>query len=337
MADFPLATASLKKISTGNRALRSAQAKDLGTAQSPFLAPPPASGTTAPPPIAPPPPSSPLPAASFSRPHAAPQEWAPPRPARQFSFGHPSFAPEWGRVTRGFDATPERREWQAEQILRRLGHWPPPEGEVYVIQIDQDSPPPPPPAPKPGLPAAEHRAQSETRRRAIEALNAYLTAFTGQTVAFRAERRDGRLKLTELNPNGPLRSASHPGQLDPAGQASCNGMICGMAWLRSGIYPYKTGLSGVFNPVQDSLMDVARDMNFDGAVDRRESALSARAHGFAIQIHAGFPGSPRSVGCQTMPPPDFAALQKIVADTGAPTFSYALVRRPNEIFGAQDW
>jgi len=30
-------------------------------------------------------------------------------------------------------------------------------------------------------------------------------------------------------------------------------------------------------------------------------------------------------------------LHKIVADTDAPTFSYVLVRRPNEIFGAQDW
>lgn len=302
----------MRKITVGDETLRWAQAKGVGAA---------------------PPPPSP---ASFSRPLATPPEWAPPRPARHFSFGHPGFAPEWGRVTRGFDAAPEQREWQAEQILRRLGHWPPPEGEVYVIQIDQDSPPPPP-ARNPGLPAAELRAQSEARRRAIEALNAYLTAFTGQTVAFRAERSAGRLKLTELNPKGPLRSASHPGQMDPAGQASCNGMICGMAWLRSGIYPYKAWPSGFFNPVQDSLMEVARDMNFDGAIDRLESTRSARAYGFAIQIHAGFPGSPRSVGCQTLPPPDFAALQKIVADAGAATFSYVLVRRPNEIFGAQEW
>ncbi len=270
---------------------------------------------------------------------STPPEWAPLRPAKNFSFGHPSFAPEWGRVTRGFDATREQREWQAEQILRRLGHWPPPDDEVYVVQIDQDSPAPPPPIPIPsaGEPAAAFRLRFEAWKKSLAALSAYLTSFSGQTTVYRAERVAGILKLVELNPDPPFRSASHPGQLDPAGQASCNEKICGMAWLRSGIYPYKTGMSGLFNPVQDSLMDVARDINFDGAIDPQESVLSARAHGFAIQIHSGFPGSPRSVGCQTLPPPDFANLQRILLNTGVPTFSYVLVRRPNEIHGTRDW
>ncbi|MFO1464012.1 MAG: hypothetical protein U1F66_09550 [bacterium] len=270
-------------------------------------------------------------------PPTPPKEWAAPHPAKNFSFGHPSFAPEWGRVTRGFDGTPERREWQAEQILRRFGQWPPPEGEVYVIQIDQDSPPPPPPFPKPTGNHAEFLAKQAAWKQAILELNAYLTSFSGETSVFRAQRVAGHLKLVELNPQGPFRSASHPGQLDPAGQASCNGTVCGMAWLRSGIYPYKAGTLGLFNPVQDSLMEVARDVNFDGAIDRRDSLRSARAFGLAIQIHAGFPGSPRSVGCQTLPPPDFTALQQTVAGTKAPTFSYVLVRRPNEKFGERIW
>lgn len=264
-------------------------------------------------------------------------QWHTPSSIKYFSFGHPSFAPAWGRVTRGFDPDRSQREWQAEQILRRFGQWPPLEGEIYVVQIDQDSPPPPPPPPKPGITAAEYKARTEARRRAIEALNAFLIRFTGETSVFRAERVGNRLKLVELNAPGPFRSASHPGQLDPAGQASCNGKVCGMAWLRSGVYPYKTNRAGPFNPVQDSLMAVARDLNFDGAIDTRESALSGGAFGFAIQIHPGFPNSPRSVGCQTLPPSDFSAMQTAIANSRATTFSYVLVRRPNEIYGPQEW
>ena len=266
-----------------------------------------------------------------------PTQWNTPSPVKYFSFGHPSFAPAWGRVTRGFDPDSSQREWQAEQILRRFGQWPPPEGEIYVVQIDQDSPPPPPPPPKPGITAAEYKARTEARHRAIEALNAFLTRFTGETSVFRAERVGNRLKLVELNTSRPFRSASHPGQLDPAGHASCNGKVCGMAWLRNGVYPYKTDRAGLFNPVQDSLMSVARDLNFDGAIDARESALSGGAFGFAIQIHPGFPNSPRSVGCQTLPPSDFSALQAMIANSRAATFSYVLVRRPNEIYGPQEW
>lgn len=275
----------------------------------------------------------------FAMSHAAPPEWRFPSFGKNFSFGHPCFAPEWGRVTRGFDADRARREWQAEQILRRFGQWPPPDDEVYLFQIDQDSPPPPPPPPRlrPGMTTEEFRATQNTFKQALNDLNAFLTSFSGQSVVFRAQWVEGRLRLVELNPDGPLRSASHPGQLDPMGQASCNDRVCGMAWLRSGIYPYKAGNAGVYNPVQDSLMDVARDMNFDGAIDGADSTRSARAFGFAIQIHAGFPGSPRSVGCQTLPPADFATLQRVIAGTGARTFNYVLVRRPNERFGARPW
>jgi len=261
--------------------------------------------------------------------------WSPPTPWKNYSLGHPSFAPEWGRVTRCFDAEPVQREWQAEQILRRFDRWPPPEGEVYMIQIDQDSPPPPK-KPGPQTPPNELRAQIENYKADLAELNSYLTGFTGQTSLFRAQRVNGILGLVELTP-GPLRSASHPGQLDPAGQASCNETVCGMAWLRNGIYPYYGKTSGVFNPVQDSLMSVARDINTNGAIDEKESATSARAFGFAIQLHAGFPWAPRSVGCQTFPPDDFNVLQKAVFDTGVTTFSYVLVRRPHERLGPRPW
>lgn len=257
--------------------------------------------------------------------------------ARSHHFGHPGFTSEPGRVTRGFEDNGRRREWQAEQILKRFGQWPPPEGELYVIQIDQDSPAPPPPRPGTNTPPEKFREQLEAWKRGLDTLLKFVIQYSGQTVVFRAQRVAGKLSLVELNPDGPLRSASHTGQLDPAGMASCNERVCGMAWLRPGIYPYKGRSLGVFTPVQDSLIDVARDVNGDGAIDRKESVLSARAYGFAIQIHPGFPGSPRSVGCQTLPPPDFNILQKIVTDAQVPTFSYVLVRRPNEKTGAHIW
>jgi len=145
------------------------------------------------------------------------------------------------------------------------------------------------------------------------------------------------LELVELNPGDPFKSASHTSQIQRDWQASCNGKICGLAWLRGGMYPYQAGTSGVFNPVQDSLMEVARDINGDGTIDHSESILSSRAHGFAIQMHAGFPGSPKSVGCQTFPPGDFASLQKTIEATKAKTFFYVLVRRPNEATGPHLW
>jgi hypothetical protein len=80
-------------------------------------------------------------------------------------------------------------------------------------------------------------------------------------------------------------------------------------------------------------MRVARDINGDGTIDGRETLHSTYAHGFAIQIHPGFPGGPQSVGCQTFPPNDFEQLQKIIKRSGVETFSYVLVRRPNEKAG----
>jgi hypothetical protein len=94
---------------------------------------------------------------------------------------------------------------------------------------------------------------------------------------------------------------------------------------------------GVFNPLQDNLIKVCRDINGDGACDPHESALSSYAYGFAIQIHPGFPKSPQSTGCQTFPPEDFSELQKIISDSGVEKFYYVLARRPNEKWGAQSW
>lgn len=84
-------------------------------------------------------------------------------------------------------------------------------------------------------------------------------------------------------------------------------------------------------------MSVARDSDYNGAIDHEDSVRSARAYGYAIQIHPGFPQGPRSVGCQTFPPDDFLILEKAIKDSGVATFSYVLVRRPNEVFGPRPW
>src|SRR5262249_21946321 len=124
------------------------------------------------------------------------------RPTPPRLWAHPSFAPEWGRVTRGFDPLPIQREWQAGKSLKQFQKWPPPEGELFVIQIDQDSPPPPPPRPGANTPPAKFREWAQQRQAAVLELQGFVTRYTGQTVVFRAQRVDGKLRLVELNPNG---------------------------------------------------------------------------------------------------------------------------------------
>jgi hypothetical protein len=179
-----------------------------------------------------------------------------------------------------------------------------------------------------------HRLLNE-RKKAMEEIQAFLTQYTGRTVAFRYEKRRGQPQLLELNRSGSFRSASHASQVEGAG--SCNNEICGIAWLRPGIYPYRGGTVGVFSPLRDDLTRVARDINHDGVIDRRESERSTYAHGFAIQIHPGFLGSPRSEGCQTFPPEDFWELQKIIQNSKVEKFYYVLARRPHEKWGTQSW
>jgi len=247
---------------------------------------------------------------------------------------HPGFVPLTGRVSRGFDKTSGQRIWQAEQILKSYNRWPPKEGEIFVIQIDQDSPPPPPQKPRNAL-SPQYPEELRAYQRGVISLAQYLASYSGQTVVFRGVNRLGQRGLEELNSDGPFRSASHTG--DFPSDYSCNGNICGTAWLRSGVYAYKGKTVGVFNPVKDEDIWVARDLNGDGAIDYDESQRSGMAYGFAIQIHPGFLNAPRSTGCQTFPPQDFDKLSKIIWDSKVDTFSYVLMHRPNDKTGNHLW
>ncbi len=271
---------------------------------------------------------------------APPLKPALPEKAMTVSRADPDFVPRTGRVRRDFAPTPAQRVWQAEQILKNYGKWPPSEGELFVIQIDQDSPSPAPrrPAPAGRWLAGKISPEEFAWRNGFAAIWSYLTHYTGKTCVFRAVVVNRGIQLQELNPSGPFVSASHAGQIDPAGQASCNGRVCGIPWLRSGIYTYKAHrLANVFNPLEDARISVARDQNQDGVIDLRESIASAQAHGFAVQIHAGLYGAPKSVGCQTMPPGDFEAFRKLINQANVETFSYILVRRPNDATGEYIW
>ena len=251
-----------------------------------------------------------------------------------------SFIPRAGRVTRGFDTASQDRVWQAEQILRSFGAWPPQDGEIFAIQIDQDSPPPlptRPPASKrkiDGNPSPEEAAWQQ----ALAQLKDYLLAYTGETVLFQAIAIANSFYLAELNPKGPFRSASHPGQLNAGNIVSCIKGACGIPWLRSGIYPYKTHNYGyVFFPTGTQFMWSARDQNGDGSIDLQESKDSEKSYGLGLNIHLGFKNSPKSIGCQTIPPDDFKSFVEIINESGQKTFQYVLVRRPNEITGEYAW
>lgn len=226
-----------------------------------------------------------------------------------------NFVTEPGRVSSGFGATAGQREAQAEEIMRANGAWPPENGRAYAVQIDQDSP---------------STAATRGERRD------FLRNYTGETAVFRAE--NGRL----VEQRSPLSSASHPGQTRSSLSTDGNGDGVGdVANIRPGVYRYRTRQNGAgrFNPVTNSeFANSARDLNHNGLIDGVERGRNYQATG--IQIHAGRPDGPSSIGCQTMPPNDYREFTDAVrgANTGNNSeFTYILVRRPNETHGANSF
>jgi peptidoglycan hydrolase-like protein with peptidoglycan-binding domain len=217
-----------------------------------------------------------------------------------------------GRADRPFDATKAGREAQAEQLLKNNGMWPPTEGKNYAIQIDQDSP----------------KANTSAKDKAD-----YYNKYTGQTAVYKCV--DGRL----VESAAPMRSASHPGQRKTTSGTDIdrNGTD-DISHLRSGAYEYRKrpNGSGRFNPTSNRNMTVARDTNQDGVISDAENQASLRRGDYAtgLQIHSGKSYKPSSIGCQTMPPKDYDRFSRAVRDGDGSTFSYLLVRRPNEIHGA---
>lgn len=237
----------------------------------------------------------------------------PPAPGAQSA----RFAPAPGRAAAAFASTTTSREAQARQLLIANGCWPPAAGQVFVIQIDQDAPPP---SGKKSFVSAESLA--------------FYSKYSGQTCVFASElAADGRPVLREVSPR-PLTSAAHPAQPNPvAGYA-------GVAWVKSGVYVYDAhGYYGgqhwgyIFKSAEGhGLLPAARDLNHDGGIDAAEASTPATAD--SILFHAGDAGAPRSVGCQTMPAQDNAEFFKAVTAQKADTFTYLLIRRPNDVSGA---
>ena len=222
-----------------------------------------------------------------------------------------NFAPEKGRVAGAFGATRNEREQQAEIILQSNEQWPPQEGRAYVIQIDQDPP-------SGNIPRKER--------------NAYVRNYTGQSSVFRVQ--DGH--LIEQNTNGPYRSAAHPGQYNTISAPDVNNdKTSDIAHVRSGVYQYKTQPRGErYDPINNHQFEVARDTNHNGVIDGNEKNGKYEASG--IQIHAGHEHAPVSIGCQTLPPSDYAHFQNAIRDANTSNyddFTYILVRRPNDIHG----
>ncbi len=180
------------------------------------------------------------------------------------------------------------------------------EGKTYVVQIDQAGP--------------DASASSK------EKLD-FLRSYSGQTSVFRAE--GGRL----VEVDGPFRSASHPGQRSTSSQKYTDVNGDGrddIAHLRPGAYEYnmRTTSSGRFNPTSNRQISVARDLDQDGAISASEDAI-AKENGFyatALQWHAGGQTRPSSVGCQTMPPGDFARFRNAVQGGEGGSFTYVLAK-----------
>ena len=240
-----------------------------------------------------------------------------------------SFATEPGRASAAFGRDRATREVQGEALLHANGQWPPQEGHYYVVQIDQDAPPTPTPIPLGSTGGAQRDAQKrhadEQRRVAT-----YLRRYTGETLIFKAV--GGR--LVEQNMNGAFRSAAHPGQLMSGAAPDVNrDGVSDVANLRSGVYEYHGRVNGSnrYDPVSNSTMKVARDLNHDGTIDSNESGHDD--YGTSIQIHAGSAGGPVSIGCQTLQPDDFRELTRILRDAHQKIFTYLLVRRPNDQTG----
>jgi len=216
-----------------------------------------------------------------------------------------------GRAEAPFATDKAGREAQAENILRSNGQWPAKEGHVFALQIDQDSP------------GAGTTAKDKSD---------HLRAYTGQTAVYQV--RQG--KLVEIE--GPMKSASHPGQKSTSGFTDINkDGKSDIAHLRAGVYEYRANShNGRFNPVSNGDITVARDTNQDGTIDAGENAASAQRGDTAgaLQWHAGTGTRPSSVGCQTMPPSDFSRFQRAVGAGDDKSFTYVLVRRPNDVHGA---
>lgn len=238
-------------------------------------------------------------------------------PTRGIAEPSGTFVVQPGRVNRCFDSSLSARQSQAEQILRSFGKWPPESGRAYVIQIDQDSPPP--------------DASYADRL-------AYVRSYSGQMAVFYADK--GRL----FEQQSPLRSASHPGQFEAikARPPDVNGDgEPDIAWLRPGIYHYRSRPNddGRYNPANlAEFRSVARDYTHDGVIDEEEAEGRYSAAG--IQIHVSGSSGPASIGCQTLPPDEYARLTSAIeqANRGQlPDFTYILVRRPNDRFGTHEY
>jgi hypothetical protein len=107
--------------------------------------------------------------------------------------------------------------------------------------------------------------------------------------------------------------------------------VADIGHMRTGVYQYtKTGER--YSPVGGANLAVARDINHDGVIDTNEAKLQYTATG--LQIHAGEDEHPHSAACQTLPPSDYANLQKDLSQNRNSSFTYILVRRPNDITGA---
>ena len=217
------------------------------------------------------------------------------------------FAPAPGRANGPFAADAAARKAQAEDLLKANGQWPPKEGRVYALQVDQDSP------------AAD--ASRADRR-------GYLKSYSGQTVVFKVE--NGEL----VEKGGPFKSASHPGQMTTSGFTDVNkDGKSDIAHLRSGVYEYrsKPNATGRYNPTNNRDMKVGRDLNQDGVISGEQE--NADYHATGLQIHAGGRSGPSSVGCQTMPPSDYAKFQQAIKSGEDGTFTYLLARRANDVHG----
>jgi hypothetical protein len=243
-----------------------------------------------------------------------------------------SFASARGRAAERFGRDPATRAQQGEALLYANGQWPLKEGHLYLVQIDQDGPPPPTPVP-PGL-TGEARLEAKRRfdaeKLAIE--QRYLHRYTGETVLFKA--MNGR--LVEQNPRGVFRSAAHPGQLATTTKnLDVNGDgLADIATLRAGAYEYLCWVNekGYLPPASGQVMKAARDRNHDGAISPEESAYDDYAGG--ADIHAGDYDKPRGIGCPNLTPDDYKILLQLLRQSRQRTFTFLLVRRPNDETGA---
>ncbi len=232
-----------------------------------------------------------------------------PTPTPDAVFGA-DLAPSPGRATAPFASTAPARIFQAVSLLKANGCWPPKNGQVFAIQIDQDCPPP-----------------------ASAASDAFLKTYSGQTAVFRARLVDGSILLSEVS-DGVIKSASHPGQTQPLpGYKS-------VAWVRSGVY--KCNGQGYQHIARigyafdiPGKLPAARDENQDGSISASESSTAGSAT--EVLFHAGNPDSPRSGGCQTFPPNEFKKFRTAIDAQKSAAFTYLLIRRPNDQTGVYAW